>query len=173
MFCLVDWGNMGKWVALGGSGFTHSENKVGKLVKTSGTSFVGRYQVMEVIYSSGNLFWHMFWSGLFQYNCFQGSSGEEQDSSWLEHRTPVLSWLDSCTSPTWRAKIYFHSLFVCALNSSPVQHLMPGIALAFSGKLEPPQHHRTPRVPKPPRIPAWMPWYALVCPAWLLSLIDW
>lgn len=47
---------MGKWVALGGSGFTHSENKVGKLVKTSGTFFVGRYQVMEVIYSSGNLF---------------------------------------------------------------------------------------------------------------------
>lgn len=63
---------MGKWVALGGSGFTHSENKVGKLVKTSGIFFAGRYQVMEVIYSSGNLFWHMLWSGLFQYNFFSG-----------------------------------------------------------------------------------------------------
>lgn len=45
------------------------KQKVGKLVKTSGAFFVGKYQVIEVI-SSGNLLWQMFWSGSFQYNFF-------------------------------------------------------------------------------------------------------
>lgn len=71
---------MGKWVALGGSGFTHSENKVGKLVKTSGIFFVGRYQVMEVIYSSRNLLWHMSCQVCFSITFFRALQGKNKTS---------------------------------------------------------------------------------------------
>lgn len=111
MFHLVDWENRGKWLALGGSRFTHSENKVGKLVKTSGIFFVGRYQVMEVIYSSGNLFWRMFLSGLFQYNFFSGLFGRRIR---LQLAGTSYSNVDWIAAPTQcREPRFLFILFLC------------------------------------------------------------
>lgn len=171
MFCLVDWENVGKWVALGRSRFTHSENKVGKLVKTSGIFFVGRYQVMEVIYSSRNFSGVCSCQVYFNITFFRALQGKNKIP--VDWNLAVQCWLVSRTNPVQRAKIYFHSLFVCVLNSSPVQHLMPGIALAFSGELELPQHHRWPRLPKSSHFQHGCPdmhWNTLLgCWAWLVG----
>lgn len=57
VFHLLDWGNIGKWITLGGCGFTLSETKAEKQVKTTGVYFMGGCQLMEVVYSHRNMLW--------------------------------------------------------------------------------------------------------------------